>query len=216
MDDTLFHLINERWTSPILDLFMAAISNVDIWKPLLIVTVLAIFVFGRFKARACIVCMLLSLVVADQFTGPLKKAFDRRRPKQVEKARLVELQRTKPAFLTLFKEPTVRYAEERDKKNSGPSFPSGHMTNNTIIALCLTLFYRRWGWLYWILTLAIGYSRVYLAAHWPSDILATFFLAAGETLLFLAILELLWRWLAPRLMPKTYANHQSLVVDPGE
>ncbi|MEY2529941.1 MAG: hypothetical protein QOI96_26 [Verrucomicrobiota bacterium] len=212
MDDSLFHLINERWTNSVLDLFMAAISDVNIWKPLLIVTVLLFVIFGGFKARACIVCMLLSLIVADQFTGPLKSAFNRRRPKQVERVRLVDLQRTRPAFLTLFKEPTIRYSDERDRHNAGPSFPSGHMTNNTIIALCLTLFYRRWGWLYWILTLAIGYSRIYLGAHWPSDILATFFLAAGETLLVLGLLEVLWRWLAPRFAPEVYKRHSSLIV----
>jgi undecaprenyl-diphosphatase len=212
MDDSLFHLINERWTNSVLDLFMAAISDVNIWKPLLIVTVLLFVIFGGFKARACIVCMLLSLIVADQFTGPLKSAFNRRRPKQVERVRLVDLQRTRPAFLTLFKEPTIRYSDERDRHNAGPSFPSGHMTNNTIIALCLTLFYRRWGWLYWILTLAIGYSRIYLGAHWPSDILATFFLAAGETLLVLGLLEVLWRWLAPRFAPEVYKRHPSLIV----
>ncbi|MEY2541247.1 MAG: hypothetical protein QOI22_849, partial [Verrucomicrobiota bacterium] len=131
MDDSLFHLINERWTNSVLDLFMAAISDVNIWKPLLIVTVLLFVIFGGFKARACIVCMLLSLIVADQFTGPLKSAFNRRRPKQVERVRLVDLQRTRPAFLTLFKEPTIRYSDERDRHNAGPSFPSGHMTNNT-------------------------------------------------------------------------------------
>jgi undecaprenyl-diphosphatase len=214
MDDTLFHLINERWTNSILDLFMAAISNVDIWTPLLVLSVLLFVIFGGFKGRACIVCMLLSLLVASQFTGPLKRAFDRRRPKQVERVRLVDLQRTKPAFMTLFKKPTVRYSDERDKHNAGPSFPSGHMTNNTIIALCLTLFYRRWGWVYWILTLAIGYSRIYLGAHWPSDIVATFFLAAGETLLALALMELLWRWLAPRFASKIYADHPNLIVAP--
>ena len=133
MDDTLLHLINQRWTNSILDLFMAAISNVEIWKPLLIITVLAVLVFGRFKARVCIVCMLLSLVVADQFTGPLKRAFDRRRPKQVEKVRLVDLARTRPAFLALFQQPSIRYADERDKHNAGPSFPSGHMTNTPLL-----------------------------------------------------------------------------------
>ena len=212
MDQTLFHLINERWTNPALDLFMAAISNSQIWKPVFVVIVLIMVVFGGFKARACIICILLSLLVAEQFTGLLKTAFDRRRPKQVQVVRMVELQKTRPMFLTLFKEPEIRYSDQSDRNNSGPSFPSGHMTSNTVIAVCLTLFYRRRGALYWILTAAIGYSRIYLGAHWPSDIFATFFLAAGETLLILAVLELLWRWVAPRFVPVLYARHPSLIA----
>jgi len=212
MDQTFFHLINERWTNPVLDLFMAAISNSQIWKPVFVVIVLIMVVFGGFKARACIICILLSLLVAEQFTGLLKTAFDRRRPKQVQVVRMVELQKTRPMFLTLFKEPEIRYSDQSDRNNSGPSFPSGHMTNNTVIAVCLTLFYRRRGALYWILTAAIGYSRIYLGAHWPSDIFATFFLAAGETLLVLAALELLWRWVAPRFAPVLYDRHPSLIV----
>ena len=212
MDQTLFHLINERWTNPALDLFMAAISNSEIWKPIFVVIVLIMVVFGGFKGRACIICILLSLLVAEQFTGLLKTAFDRRRPKQVQIVRMVELQKTRPMFLTLFKEPTIRYSDQSDRNNSGPSFPSGHMTNNTVIAVCLTLFYRRRGALYWILTAAIGYSRIYLGAHWPSDIFATFFLATGETLLVLAVLELLWRWVGPRFAPALYDRHPSLIV----
>jgi undecaprenyl-diphosphatase len=212
MDQTLFHLINERWTNPALDLFMAAISNSEMWKPIFVVIVLITVVFGGFKGRACIICILLSLLVAEQFTGLLKTAFDRRRPKQVQIVRMVELQRTRPMLLTLFKEPKIRYSDQSDRNNSGPSFPSGHMTNNTVIAVCLTLFYRRRGALYWIVTAAIGYSRIYLGAHWPSDIFATFFLAVGETLLVLAALELLWRWVAPRFAPVLYDRHPSLIV----
>ena len=191
---------------------MAAISNSQIWKPVFVVIVLIMVVFGGFKARACIICILLSLIVAEQFTGLLKTAFDRRRPKQVQVVRMVELQKTRPMFLTLFKEPEIRYSDQSDRNNSGPSFPSGHMTNNTVIAVCLTLFYRRRGALYWILTAAIGYSRIYLGAHWPSDIFATFFLATGETLLILAVLELLWRWAGPRVVPALYDRHPSLIV----
>src|ERR1700736_7087153 len=187
MDQTLFHLINERWTNPALDLFMAAISNSQIWKPVFVVIVLIMVVFGGFKARACIICILLSLLVAEQFTGLLKTAFDRRRPKQVQVVRMVELQKTRPMFLTLFKEPEIRYSDQSDRNNSGPSFPSGHMTSNTVIAVCLTLFYRRRGALYWIL-------------------------AAGETLLILAVLELLWRWAGPRVVPALYDRHPSLIV----
>jgi undecaprenyl-diphosphatase len=89
------------------------------------------------------------------------------------------------------------------------------VTNNTVIAVCLTLFYRKRGALYWIVAAAIGYSRIYLGAHWPSDVLATFFLATGETLLVLGVLELLWRWVAPKWMLDIYTRHPSLMVDPA-
>ena len=215
MDQAIFHLINERWTNPMLDLFMAAISNIDIWKPLLIVILLMVLVFGGFKGRACLFSLLIVLLISEQVTGILKSAIGRHRPKQVQTVRLVQLQRTRPEFLTLFKKPTIRYSDQSDRDRSGPSFPSGHMTNNTAIAVCLSLFYRRRGALYWFITAAIGYSRIYLGAHWPSDVISTLFLAAGDTLLILAGLELLWRWAARKWAPEMYARHPGLVVHPN-
>jgi undecaprenyl-diphosphatase len=214
MDATLFHLINEQWTHPALDLFMAAISHFGIWRPFVIVLVLVVLVFSGFRGRACVGCLLLSLLVADLFTDTLKEVFDRRRPKQVEEVRMVELQKTNPTFLTVFQKPTARFSDRKDRNlsRSGPSFPSGHTTNNTIVAVCLTLFYPRWGWLYWIAAMAIGYSRVYLGAHWPSDVFASIFLAAGEALLVLGLLELLWRNVAARWWPRLHAKHPSLIV----
>src|SRR3954471_16397647 len=212
MDQALFHLINERWTHPALDLFMAAISDVEIWKPLLIVIGLAVVIFGGFKGRAFVVCVALALAVADcLLVSTLKTAIDRRRPKQMQKVRMVQLEETHPRFLTLFKTPTVRYSDESDRTKSGPSFPSGHVTDYVVIGTLCLLFFRRWGWLYFIMAAAIGWSRIYLGARWPSDVIGTAFLAVGEALLVAALVELLWQRLAPRWAPGWFERHPRLL-----
>ena len=215
MDQAIFHVINEQWTNRVLDLFMAAISASEIWKPFFAMIFLIALIFGGFKARACILLLIICLLITEQVTAALKSAIGRSRPKQVETVRMVQLQRTHPALLTLFHQPTIRLSNEGDRNRSGPSFPSGHVTTNTVIASCLTVFYRRRGAIYWIVAAAVGYSRIYLGAHWPSDVAATFFLAVGETLVLLALAELLWRFVVRKGMPQFFLRHPSLVIHPA-
>jgi undecaprenyl-diphosphatase len=212
VDQALFHLINQQWTHPALDLFMAAISNVNIIKTFIEDLVVAALFFGGFKGRALVVCVAIAIFVNGNLTvGVLKKFVDRQRPKQVERARMVQLQKAHPEFLTLLQEPTIQYSDERDRNRSGPSFPSGHVADNVTIAVILSFFFRRWGWLYFLFAFAIAWSRVYLGAHWPSDVIATFFLAAGETVLLLALLETLYRWIFSKWAPQFFARHPRLV-----
>src|ERR1700757_1511357 len=103
MDQQLFHLINDRWTNPALDLFMAAISDADVWKPLLIIVIFAVLVFGGFKARACIFCLLIAIVIAEPITNTLKDMINRKRPKHVDAVRMVRLEKDRPEFMSIFK-----------------------------------------------------------------------------------------------------------------
>jgi undecaprenyl-diphosphatase len=213
MDETILHLINETWTNGFFDYVMPVVSAAEIWKPFFLIAFALALVFGGFKGRACVICTVITLLVGGEVTHVLKTAVNRRRPKQVDFVRMVELAKVKPAILKAFHKPTVRFSDQSDRNlaRSGPSFPSGHTTNNTIIALCLTLFYPRRGWLYWIVTALVGYSRVYLGAHWPSDVVATFFLATGETLLMLGLFEFAWRRLSARWFPVLHDRHHGLL-----
>jgi hypothetical protein len=60
MDQALFISSTSDGRAPALDLFMAALSDVQIWKPILVVVGLYALIFLGFKGRAFVLCVLVS------------------------------------------------------------------------------------------------------------------------------------------------------------
>ena len=137
--------------------------------PLLAVAVLGFYLAGW---RLSAILVLVSTVGGSLLTAVLKAVFERSRPEVFESG-------YKAAFY---------------------SFPSGHATVAVGFygALTLILAYRLRGYARWIvvafgvlLVLLIGFSRLYLGVHYPTDVLAGF-LAAPLWLVFVGAAYVTW------------------------
>ncbi|MEI8233474.1 MAG: phosphatase PAP2 family protein [Verrucomicrobiota bacterium] len=211
MDQFLFSLINSQGITPALDRWMAVLSCFDFWKPLLALALAGTAVWGGFKARALLLVLLVTVGLTDGVVvNGLKHWANRPRPHQVEEARVVDLAKTKPRLLAVAKPVVVWISKPLPGPIAGRSFPSGHTSDNFAVAAVLALFYRRRGWLYFLVAAAIGYSRIYTGAHWPSDVLASAFLGTGLGVLGFTAAEGAWRCWGGRLAPEWRRRHPSL------
>lgn len=150
---------------PWLDRLMPVITRGGDWWVLLLVT-LAGAAFLRFRHQRKLEAALLLIAYSfSRILDPsLKLAFQRNRPQLWEVL-------ARPASY---------------------SFPSGHALSSMIVygfaAYLLAQFYPQRRLVCWLgaaaWILLIGFSRVYLGVHWPSDVVAGF--ALGFALVYLA------------------------------
>ncbi len=148
-DASVMSFVQERLHHPFTD---AVFPYVTYLAELgLIWAILSLVLFIRRKSRftgfSAICAMLLGLVLG-QFL--LKSVIARPRPFQQF-----------PDLVTLLISPP-----------SGSSFPSGHTCASFAAAVAILLRDRRWGIPSLVLACLIGFSRVFLFVHWPTDVLA--------------------------------------------
>ena len=97
----------------------------------------------------------------------------------------------------------------------GPSFPSGHSTMAAALATfaVLMLWHTRWRWLAVTLgglyALLVGYSRLVLGVHYPTDVLAGWMTGMGVVLTVYQVLGQRW----PRLAPGRRTEVEPLLQD---
>ncbi len=211
MDQKLLFLINREWTGPVLDRVMTAASSSSLWTVPFVLLVIAVLVRGGFRARSFAAVVLFAVVLCDAVAGyGIKKATGRMRPHESEFG-VRQLSLTAPAVRGIFLPVKEVISLGNETESAGRSFPSNHAANTSCAALLAAIFFRRWGWLSFVPSLLVAYSRVYTGSHWPSDVIAGMFLGFGVAMLTLLLAEMLWRRFGARLSPALASRHPSLL-----
>ena len=82
-------------------------------------------------------------------------------------------------------------------KEEGSSYPSAHAANAMAAFVILAWLLPRSRRLVWTIPLVIGYSRVYLGKHYPTDVLMGWLVGLAAAM----VVWLAWRGMARRWWP---------------
>ena len=167
IDHGLFWLINSHHCA-FLDHFFLITTNLgNGWVVTPVLLIIACIKVPRKKLISFIVCATLFMVGSALINSHIKQSYNRARP------------------LTFFEKKTTRYSNQPravhavGERLCCNSFPSGH--SNTAFASA-TLVALRFGGMYWltyIIAFIVGYSRIYMGVHFPSDVAAGALLGIG-------------------------------------
>jgi undecaprenyl-diphosphatase len=151
----LLEMINSQFTSSWADHFFLFITNLHKywWVRFLLLPAILIAGWWKFRTRALLVLGMMAVTIglSDWVNHNfIKPSFARPRP-----------------FL---EHPQIQ--NKLSYKPGGYSFPSNHAVNCMAAAAVLSIFAPAWTAALVIYAGLIGYSRMYLGVHYPTDILA--------------------------------------------
>lgn len=159
-DRAVFHAINHGGVSGFFDWLMPMLSDDGRFKIPFLLVFLAMMVFGKSRARTAALLVIPLIALSDQLSSNLiKHAVERIRPCHVL--------------------PDVRLLAGC---SGSFSMPSSHAANSAAAAVHFALAYPRLAIPLGLFAFGVGYSRVYVGVHYPSDVLVGFLVGVVSAL----------------------------------
>lgn len=177
LDRELFLFLNNSLAHPVNDYL------IGLWTPLAATWSLALILAGAViltglpSLRRNLVFAGSTFVAATVVSRGLKLLIDRPRPL----ASLSDAIASGSVSVHILFEPTFDL-----------SMPSGHTTMAFTVATILSLFFRPYASGFFLAAFMAGLSRVYVGAHYPSDVLAGAVLGTGVALLSWRLFSRIW------------------------
>lgn len=166
------------------DVFFYYVSWRFFWIPLYLI--IFSFIVKKYKKKATGILLLLVALVfcTDQTCNLIKNTVQRPRPShEVTLEGKVHL---------------IDYPDGKVYRGGAYGFPSSHAANSILVAFFTAFFVcqkKRWGSVaIFLWALLLGYSRMYLGVHYPSDLVAGYVLGALYALCGI----LLWKFISDK------------------
>ncbi len=163
-DVRAFRFLNGRLANPVFDAVMPFATDLDRWRVAILVVWAGLVLFGKAKGRWAALMLIPIIAASDQLASSVVKPLvERMRPCEVLGG--VRLWYGPEGWITTPAEVVRSY-------KSSFAFPSSHAANITASMLFLGFAYRRLLAALAAIAVTVGFSRIYIGVHWPSDVLA--------------------------------------------
>lgn len=157
-DAALFTFIHVELANPIFDAILPWIRNKYVWFPFYVFFMVWVIYRHKTKGIALVIFTAFAVVLADQISASMiKPYFERIRP---------------------YNEPNFsEFIRTLIPAHRGFSFVSSHATNHFAIAVLfaegfgMSFSRKRMRWIFYSWAALICFAQVYVAAHYPADII---------------------------------------------